>query len=500
MLLLTLYVSTIVLELLFYHRALWPYHRAVVALLTPIVTGLMLATVADGITLPDMIIVGLSIIRLINYLRIAENRIHDAYLYRTAIRTSYVACSLQIILIGLELVGALAWLSVVYVIYAILLGQLIAAVTMLASLARSVRGMQYSHDTDYIADRDLPTVTVAIPARNETRDLQACLDTVVTSNYPKLEILVLDDCSHTKPSDTIKAYARSGVRFIKGDIPKHGWLAKNQAYDKLSREATGEIILFCGVDVRFGTNTIRALVTTMTLRKKAMISVMPKRSDSSLLNGFTQPTRYLWEIALPRRYIGRPAVLSTVWMIRRNSLTTLGGMKSVKRMVIPEGFFARSLSKQNDAYSFMRASNDLELQTVKSPREQWATAVRTRYPQLNKRPENALGLIALQATVFLLPYWLLSIGIFLDVAFLIYVSTAAIVLLTAIHVTTMYLTNPTNTWIALINLPICIVIDMIATITSLIRYEFGTVTWKERNICIPVMHTRRPLQHENLHA
>lgn len=500
MLLLILHVSTIILELLFYQRSLWPYHRLLIALLTPVVTGLMVATALNGISITDLVIILLCVLRLTNYLRIAENRIHDSYLYRTTIRTSYIACSLLISVIGLELMGAFSAINLAHVIYGILCLQVVAVSVMSISFIRAIRKTRYNHDSSYISDRDLPTVTVAIPARNETQDLQACLDSVVTSNYPKLEILVLDDCSHTKPSEIIKAYARSGVRFIKGSQPKHGWLAKNQAYDTLALEAIGEIILFCGVDVRFGTNTIRALVTTMTVRNKDMISVLPKRRQGSLLAAFTQPTRYWWEIALPRRYIGRPAVLSTTWMVRKTQLLKAGGFKSVKRMVIPEGFFARTFSAARDAYSFMRASNDLDLEITKSPSEQWATAVRVRYPQLNKRPENVLLVIVMQLLIFILPYSFLLLGAILDLTLLLYVSIVIVCCLHAMHTALTHITNPANTWLALWNLPFCILFDTTVTIVSMIRYEFGTVSWKDRNICIPVMHNKQSTQVFNNHA
>jgi len=71
-------------------------------------------------------------------------------------------------------------------------------------------------------------------------------------DYPKLEIIVLDDCSQNKHTpEIIRSFAHDGVRFIQGEHPKPTWLAKNQAYDRLAQESSGEFILFCGVDVRF---------------------------------------------------------------------------------------------------------------------------------------------------------------------------------------------------------------------------------------------------------
>ncbi|MBC7317136.1 MAG: glycosyltransferase, partial [Chloroflexi bacterium] len=42
---------------------------------------------------------------------------------------------------------------------------------------------------------DRPLVSVLIPARNEARNIGACLESLVAQDYPNLEILVLDDDS-----------------------------------------------------------------------------------------------------------------------------------------------------------------------------------------------------------------------------------------------------------------------------------------------------------------
>ena len=59
--------------------------------------------------------------------------------------------------------------------------------------------------TQHYADKDLPSISVLIPARNETEELHACLDALVASDYPKLEILVLDDCSQERQPQKLSA-------------------------------------------------------------------------------------------------------------------------------------------------------------------------------------------------------------------------------------------------------------------------------------------------------
>jgi GT2 family glycosyltransferase len=189
----------------------------------------------------------------------------------------------------------------------------------------------------------LPTVSVCIPARNETKDLPGCIESVLASTYPKLEILVLDDCSYDKTPGIIKEYAHRGVRFISGQEPDNSWIAKNSAMNKLFEESKSDIVIFAGVDVRFSSNTVQYIIEQLEHGLLDMVSILPQRSDNHEGTVFIQPLRYWWELAVPRFFGKRPPVLSSLWAIKRKKLLAVGGFDSVKRSVRPEAHFAKRL-------------------------------------------------------------------------------------------------------------------------------------------------------------
>lgn len=435
-------------------------------------------------TVLAFVVVLIASFRLFNQLRIAQGRMHQYYLLYSTRRTGLVLGSLQIASV-LLLNTVPATFSDILVPLTVM--QVGGAAAVLLLVIRNIIKSRHVPLSSHMADRDLPTVTVAIPARNETADLEACLKSVIASDYPKLEILVLDDCSQDKTADVIKSFAQDGVRFIKGDPPEDRWLAKNQAYDRLAKEANGEFILFCGVDVRLGAHTIKALVVTMRERKKDMVSVLPRRLDSNPFVAFLQPMRYWWELALPRRYINRPPVLSTCWVIRRKSLKKLGGFGAVNHAIIPEGYFARALVK-TDGYSFVRADDELDVQTRKSPADQQDTAIRMHYPQIRRRPEVAFVLTAIQLFFVMGPFIVVLSGIAWGFGLAQTLAAMACVLLIATHALIVYVSNPGNVPIALINFPVAAAMELAYGLISMYRYEFSVIDWKGRNICIPVMH------------
>lgn len=421
--------------------------------------------------------------RLINILRVIKNRLNETYL-RQAVRRTAVWLLLihAAILMGISVPLALA--PQLFMKNIAILQLTIAALFALFTYKNIIK-LRFKMPTTYLTDRELPTVTVALPARNETVDLDECLQAILASDYPKLEVLVLDDCSQARTAEVIRSFAHRGVRFIKGLEPADRWLAKNQAYHKLYLEASGNLILFCGVDVRLGPQSIRSMVNLMASRKKSMLSVVPLRTYSFARAAFIQPMRYWWELALPRRAFNKPPVLSTCWIIGRKNLKALGGFAAVSQNIIPERYFARELVK-TDQYSFVRSNAELQVNTVKSYTEQQATAIRTQYPLLRKRPELALLLTIFYILFFLLPFGLLAISPWWQPVHVIMLALSC-VMLTASHLMIVNITDPSNNLLAVATFPVAVVVEIYLLHVSMLQYEFFSVTWKERNICIPVM-------------
>jgi len=345
--------------------------------------------------------------------------------------------------------------------------------------------------TTAIIDQDLPTLTVAIPARNETDDLQACLHSLLTSNYPKLEILVLDDCSQERRTpEIIRSFAHDGVRFIAGEVPPDQWLAKNYAYERLVEASSGDIILFCGVDVRFGPSSLRTLVGLLQQKQKRMLSVIPANSlpaRPKLGSLLIQPSRYAWELSVPRRWLHHTPVLSTCWLISRQELAASGGFKAVSHSITPESYFARQAATHDDGYSFMQSDDAIAISCAKAYDEQRATAIRTRYPQLHRRPELAALLTLTEATVLLLPMAVLVIAVITQVWLVVALATISCLgqIVTFYSVTRLtYRQRIVGTWW---RLPLAVTYDLILLNLSMWRYEFSEVIWKDRNVCVPVM-------------
>ncbi len=468
----------------------WPRTIGAVSIIALLAFAAGLAPVV-GLGGYGVIFALLSGYRIVNLFRILQNQMHERYLQRVTRSTFWTLLGLQAVTLAawwpgevFEVPGQTVWLIAAVASAAV-------ALVALLSVMRTLKRTAWPRTNVHFSDKELPTVTVAVPARNESADLQACLQSILASDYPKLEILVLDDCSQTKRTpEIIRSFAHAGVRFLQGKEPTQTWFAKNWAYEQLRREASGDYILFLGVDVRLSPHSIRHLITVLLERKKSLVSILPERGPEvhgvlSLL----QPMRYWWELVPPRRLFNRPPVLSTCWIADADMLKRDGGFAAVSRAIVPEAHFARKAMERQDGYSFMRSNHLLGLYSVKRISAQRETAVRMRYPQVHRRPEQVAIVSLLEGGLLVAPFIMAVAGFWVDIGLPAHIlSILAAGLLVITHELVALHTSVNSWWFGLIAAPWMFVVDIAYLHYSMWRYEFSKVEWKGRNVCIPVMH------------
>jgi glycosyltransferase involved in cell wall biosynthesis len=494
---LILFLVSILVESCLWLKPTWgirKYWASLTVFLVSISTGLYFGKQPDVWT---GLVLTLSVYRVINLLRLVEGRTKPDFLYKVAVKSSAWLILFQLILIGVRAISKQLKLRAVFWNALLQFIIFISICFLIYSLRRHMAKTLPKETKGHVAARDLPTLSVLIPARNETVDLEECLESLLQNNYPKLEILVLDDCSQNKRTpDIIKQFAHDGAEFVEGGLPPEDWLAKNYAYEQLQSKANGELLLFCGVDVRFSEHTLTSLVEQLIERNKQMISVMPDNQLRRKLNPLSfmlQPLRYAWEMIPPRRMLNRPPVLSSCWLIKSDRLKKLGGFEAVKRSASPESYFAKSCIAK-DGYSFVRSNGKFGLFSQKSWREKIDTAIRTRYPQTHRRPELVAALSLLEVSLFILPLALLVVDIcdklwpefaisFLSLIGVLYISQE-ILRLTYQGINLFY------SRIAFI----AVVLDVALLNYSMWQYEFNEVIWKGRNVCLPLSYSSNYIQ------
>lgn len=326
---------------------------------------------------------------------------------------------------------------------------------------------------------ELPSVSVCIPARNETNAMTQCLESVIASRYPKMEIIVFDDESHDNTSYLIKSFAHAGVRFVAGSSLPDGWLGKNHAYQTLLHEASGSYVLFMDVDTKIDPDTIGQLVSYVYQNKLLMLSVVPLRLDGWRSSVLFSTLRYFWELVLHTK--DRPSAASAAWMVHRQTmLNDLGGFASHAEAVQPEAAVARELALQ-DAYRLLVSTRLLGVHFEKKWRSQCETARRILLPRLNV----GFGGVWLAVAV----YVILIAGLVAPIVAIIagwreifvsfMVVTSALMILYGWYTHRMW---SNKGWLGFFVWPIIILQDALLFGASIAGYARGTITWKGRPV------------------
>lgn len=380
------------------------------------------------------------------------------------------------------LLGRYEWRGVVLTLF-VLAMQLI----FLAQILWTLRHYRLRLPKEQPAAKDLPTVSVCIPARNETHALEDCLVSVLASSYPKLEVLVLDDCSQDKTSQIIRSFAHDGVRFIQGEVPADGWLGKNQAMQTLAEQAAGDLILFMDVDTRLSVPSIAQLVAYTLANNVDMVAVLPQNRLGLQPGALFSTLRYFWQMILPITNRHAP-VAGQCWFIKADTLKKeLGGFKSVARKIIPEGSFARRLFTTG-RYRFIAASASLGITTAKRWPSQLESSVRVLYPTFKRQPVYTLAGVVYVLAVFVAPFvlsaWLLVASDYKGL-FVLALTASALALFN--YGLVLSQTHPRVWPVAMLLLPFVAFQEAVLMIASLCLYEFGDVNWKGRNVCYPVI-------------
>jgi glycosyltransferase involved in cell wall biosynthesis len=118
------------------------------------------------------------------------------------------------------------------------------------------------------ADEVCPRISILFAGRDEQEKLPAALATLMEIDYPRLEVVAVDDRSKDATGRILDEFgaAHPCLRVVHvTDLPP-GWLGKPHALQKGSEAATGEWLLFTDADVRFRRDALRRAVALVKQR------------------------------------------------------------------------------------------------------------------------------------------------------------------------------------------------------------------------------------------
>lgn len=139
---------------------------------------------------------------------------------------------------------------------------------------------------DYAPAASGPLVSVIIPARNEARNIERCVRSMLAASYPAIEIIVVDDRSTDGTGDLAE---RLGVQVVRGAELPAGWFGKQWALVQGYRVARGELLLFADADTRHEPELIARAVTALHTERVDLFTVIPRQETVTFWERLIQP-------------------------------------------------------------------------------------------------------------------------------------------------------------------------------------------------------------------
>lgn len=194
-----------------------------------------------------------------------------------------------------------------------------------------------------------PPVSVCVPARNEERDLGACLQSLLNQDYPDFEVIVVDDESTDGTGGIIRSFAAGEDRLIplSGEALPEGWLGKPFALHRAYQKARGEYLLFTDADLVFEPGALRTAVYYARNRELDLMSWMPATRFGSFWERVVQPVVFGFIAGLTRfEKVNRADCASAMGFgaflfFRRAAYEAIGGHQGVKGEILDDVMIAR---------------------------------------------------------------------------------------------------------------------------------------------------------------
>lgn len=137
-----------------------------------------------------------------------------------------------------------------------------------------------------------PSVTILIPAKDEGERIRRCILSAIEQDYPKIEVIAIDDRSTDNTGAVMDELAAAHPRLKVLHItepPEFGWTGKNNALHQGSKHATGDWLLFVDSDVILQRDALTIGMAVVRRKNFGLLSLLPRLETESFWESLMIP-------------------------------------------------------------------------------------------------------------------------------------------------------------------------------------------------------------------
>lgn len=300
------------------------------------------------------------------------------------------------------------------VVLVVLAGILAVAIINLIHLRRlgDLRPSGAAEPVRPLGSEELPFVSVLVPARNEEGNIGPCVESLLAQEYPRYEVIVLDDDSSDGTADVVRGIATvdQRLRLVRGKPLLEGWLGKHWACQQLAEEARGDLLLFTDADTRHRPSMLRNAVSSQHAEQADLLTALPYERMETWAERLVLPVMawaLLGLLPLPIAHRSRAPLLSGAigqfMLFRRSAYEAVGGHAAVRGDVVDDMALARAIKAKGLRWRLQDASGDVECRMYQGPRGVFDGIGKCIYPAVRYRLWVLLAVFVLLGLAFLEP-------------------------------------------------------------------------------------------------
>ena len=219
--------------------------------------------------------------------------------------------------------------------------------------------------TPTLPPSDAPLISICIPARNEEMNIRRCVESALGQDYPKVEVIVVDDRSTDGTLAILESDSyvpRSGMlsklkeqapsihkfQIVHGSELPSGWAGKPHALYQASAVAIGDWLCFVDADTTLSKEALSSCYTKALETEADLFTVMNRQVLGSFWEKTVMPlVMTALSVGFSPRKINDPSKRDAVAngqfiLIKRSVYHAVGGHERIKEQIVED----KALSEQ----------------------------------------------------------------------------------------------------------------------------------------------------------
>jgi glycosyltransferase involved in cell wall biosynthesis len=274
-----------------------------------------------------------------------------------------------------------------YILVAILIG---VSATWIALIKSMLRTFNESPFLDKFEKKEhvKPKVSVILPARNEEKFIEKCLDSLVEQDYDNYEIIAINDSSNDATGDIIKKYSEKfpKIIFVNAKPKPDGWMGKNWACIEGYKKASGDLLLFTDADTTHTSSVISLAVSHLLSLELDALTVIPRML---CLDRITKMTLPMISTFLHTRFSALRVndtskntgyFFGSFFIMKKSTYDSVGTHESVKGELVEDGALGKKVKESDFKMRMVRGEHLIDAVWARDSFTLWNALKRLMIP------------------------------------------------------------------------------------------------------------------------